>query len=129
MVEASQNRTKFFLGVFAALGALTAISFAVANSPIMENPRLGWAIMMLISVSKAMLVVLFFMHLRWETHWKYVLTIPAAIMSLVLVLILVPDVVGRTESYSRQRQLHAPNSGRVLNASESESQSNDDNSH
>lgn len=102
------NRTKFFLGIFIALTVLTAISFAVANSSIMDNRVMGWTAMMLISAIKAMLVITFFMHLKWESTWKYVLTIPAAIMSLVLVFMLVPDIVNRTKSYSRSRQLHAP---------------------
>ena len=48
--------------------------------------------MMAVSCVKTMLVVLFFMHLLWEANWKYVLTIPAAMMSLFLVIMLVPDV-------------------------------------
>lgn len=108
MSEKHVNRTKLFLSVFAMLGLLTLCSFAVANSPLMENPLTGWIVMMAISVAKAVLVVLFFMHLRWETTWKYVLTIPAAIMSFVLVFMLVPDIAMRTHSYSRARQQVAP---------------------
>ena len=36
--------------------------------------------------------MLFFMHLIWEANWKYVLTFPAALMCVFLVLMLVPDV-------------------------------------
>ena len=31
-----------------------------------------------------MLVIMFFMHLMWEANWKYVLTIPASMMSIFL---------------------------------------------
>ena len=64
--------------------------------------------MLAVSVAKAILVVLFFMHLWWERRWKYVLTIPAFIMGVVLVMLLVPDVGFRTQSYSNERRSHAP---------------------
>ena len=38
------------------------------------------------------LVILFFMHVKYEANWKYVLTIPAAFMSIFLICALVPDV-------------------------------------
>ena len=65
-----------------------------------------------------MLVISFFMHLRWEASWKYVLTIPASVMSIFLVLMLVPDVGRRTETYSYEREIYAaePNAGHVEEA-------------
>jgi cytochrome c oxidase subunit 4 len=99
-----------YLTVFVALLVLTAISFAVGNSQsLRENsPAVMWAMMMAVSCAKAMLVILFFMHLIWEANWKYVLTIPASLMSVFLLLMLIPDVGRRTETYSNQRWLHAP---------------------
>lgn len=101
------NRTKLFTTVFALLVILTAISFGVANSSLMDQPIKGWLAMMLISVAKALLVIIFFMHLAWETNWKYVLTIPAAVMSALLVLMLIPDIGNRTETYSAEREKFA----------------------
>ena len=60
-----------------------------------------------VSCAKASLVILFFMHLKWEANWKYVLTIPASIMSIFLMLMLVPDIGRRTRTYSETRWLHA----------------------
>lgn len=96
-----------FLKVFAALCVLTAISFAVANSPLMNSKALGWSMMMVVSCAKAFLVISFFMHLRWERTWKYVLTIPTMIMGVLLVVALVPDIAMRTKLYSESRWLHA----------------------
>ena len=48
--------------------------------------------MMAVSCAKSMLVILFFMHVKYEANWKYVLTIPAAMMSIFLMMMLVPDV-------------------------------------
>ena len=67
--------------------------------------------MMAVSCCKAMLVILFFMHLIWEANWKWVLTIPASCMSLFLVVALVPDVGMRIDNgyarYSRERWTYA----------------------
>src|SRR5688572_18095232 len=95
--------------VFLVLLALTAISFAVGNSPTLRenSPGTMWAMMMAVSCAKAMLVILFFMHILWEANWKYVLTIPASMMSIFLLLMLVPDIGRRTERYSEERWLYA----------------------
>ena len=97
-----------YVMVFLGLLLLTGISFAVANSPIMNNAVLGWSIMMAVSVAKALLVALFFMHLIHERAWKYVLTIPAMIMAVILVTMLVPDIGMRTNMYSDYRAANAP---------------------
>lgn len=97
-----------YLAVGAALGVLTAISFAAGSSEtIMSTPQLGWTIMIAVSCCKALLVMLFFMHLIWEANWKYVLTVPASIMSLFLLLMLVPDIGLRTRKYSEERLLRS----------------------
>ena len=97
-----------YLAVGAALAVLTGISFAAGSSPaIMSTPQLGWTIMLAVSCAKALLVMLFFMHLIWEANWKYVLTVPASIMSLFLMLMLVPDIGLRFRNYSEERRLRA----------------------
>jgi len=100
-----------YLVVFLLLCVLTGASFFTCSSwwPFQDTPSVGWAFMMAVSCCKAMLVILFFMHMLWEANWKYVLTIPAALMSCFLVLMLVPDVGRRTTRYSEERLLHAAN--------------------
>ena len=61
------------------------------------------AFMMAVSCTKAMLVILFFMHVKYEANWKYVLTIPAGMMSLFLMLMLVPDIGNRLHHASQER--------------------------
>ena len=93
-----------FFNVFIGLLVLTATSFFVGNWDVtMSRPLVGWTLMMAISCAKALLVISFFMHLRWEANWKYVLTIPASIMSVFLVLMLIPDVMQRGEYLSEER--------------------------
>jgi hypothetical protein len=43
---------------------------------------------------------------KYEANWKYVLTIPAGMMSIFLMLMLVPDVGLRLHHASQERLLH-----------------------
>ena len=98
-----------YIMVFLALCGLTAISvFVGSNQYLREHaPAAMWATMMAVSTCKALLVILFFMHILWEANWKYVLTVPASMMSVFLVLMLIPDIGRRTLNYSAPRWLHA----------------------
>lgn len=100
----SHGGTGTYLTVFGCLVALTATSVILAQSSLMDtSPGVAWAGMMAVSCGKAMLVIMFFMHLKWEANWKYVLTIPAMMMSVFLVCMLVPDVGRRQRMYSEER--------------------------
>ncbi len=102
-----------YLAVFAALCVLTAASFFTYSRFWPFDKHVAWAFMMCISVTKAMLVIMFFMHLLWEANWKWVLTIPASFMSLFLMLMLVPDIGWRQDNgyshYSYERLHYAAN--------------------
>jgi cytochrome c oxidase subunit 4 len=95
-----------YIAVFLALCVLTTMSFFTYSSywPFKETPAVGWTFMMAVSCCKASLVILFFMHLKYEADWKYVLTIPASIMSIFLALALVPDIGLRMKRYSSERK-------------------------
>jgi cytochrome c oxidase subunit 4 len=97
-----------YIYVFVALCILTGASFFTYSSawPFHDQPKVGWVFMMAVSCTKAMLVILFFMHVKYEANWKYVLTIPAAFMSIFLILALVPDVGLRGHWTSEERQRH-----------------------
>jgi cytochrome c oxidase subunit 4 len=60
--------------------------------------------MMAVSCTKALLVMLFFMHLKYEASWKYVLTIPASVMAIFLILALVPDIKWRFSKIAGGRE-------------------------
>jgi cytochrome c oxidase subunit IV len=104
-----------YMMVFAALCVLTMGSFLTYfpfwrhNVPFQASR----ALMMAISCTKAMLVIMFFMHLIWEANWKWVLTIPATFMSIFLMFMLVPDIGWRINNgyarYSEGRWLYAAN--------------------
>jgi cytochrome c oxidase subunit IV len=104
--EEHHGSLRIFLMVFGGLCILTFCSFASAQI-FADTPVVSWIIMMAISCMKALLVISFFMHLLWEANWKYVLTIPASIMSILIVLLLIPDIGRRTRMYSEERWRHA----------------------
>lgn len=100
--------TKLFVSVFLTLCVLTGASI-LTYTPLWHTfftMQTGWALMMAVSFAKAMLVITFFMHLKWEANWKFVLTIPAAMMSVFLICMLVPDIGYRTRHYTEERQFH-----------------------
>jgi cytochrome c oxidase subunit IV len=98
-----------YVMVALALVFLTACSYWTYTPfwPFGDNLAIKRTWMMAVSCTKAMLVILFFMHLKWEANWKWVLTVPASMMSLLLVLALVPDVGRRMRGASRERLTHA----------------------
>jgi cytochrome c oxidase subunit IV len=97
------DTTKYWM-VFIALCVLTSMSFITMHF-FHDTPSIGWTVMMAVSCAKALLVICFFMHLIWEASWKYVLTIPAAMMSLFLIFMLVPDIGCRTRYFDEGRWL------------------------
>ena len=103
--------------MFIALCVLTSASFFTYSSYWPFSKEVAWAFMMAVSCTKAMLVIMFFMHLLWEANWKWVLTIPASFMSIFLMLMLVPDVGMRQNNgyarYSRERWVYAADPKRV----------------
>ena len=107
--EHGHGGTQKYVWVAIALAVLTTASF-LTYFPFWDEHvpvNVSRAFMMSVSCAKAMLVLMFFMHLIWEASWKYVLTIPAAMMSVFLVLMLIPDIGRRTQKYSTQRWLHS----------------------
>lgn len=105
-----------YLFVFLALCGLTLCSFMTLQPwwPFEKAPT--WIFMMGVSCVKAMLVILVFMHLMWEANWKYVLTIPAGMMSVFLVLMLIPDVGNRQAKYSEERKIYAADKVEIVDS-------------
>src|SRR3954462_7415756 len=111
-----------YLLVFVALCLLTMGSFLTyfpfwrAHVPVPASR----ALMMAISCTKAMLEIMFFMHLLWEANWKWVLTIPASFMSIFLMLMLVPDIGWRKNNgfahYSEDRLIYAADPPEIATA-------------
>jgi caa(3)-type oxidase subunit IV len=105
-----------YIYVFFALCFLTTLSFLTYSEywpKSLGSHEVKRLFMMAVSCTKAMLVILFFMHVKYEANWKYVLTIPASMMSIFLMLALVPDIGARVNGmfgyggkYSTERLEH-----------------------
>jgi len=95
-----------YMAVFFALLILSSVSFMTyfpfwhENVPVFASRMF----MLAIAMVKASLVMLIFMHLKWEAAWKYVLTIPTIFMAIFLMVALVPDIGYRTTRYSPERK-------------------------
>ena len=82
---------KLYLIVFATLVVLTAISVGATEG--LHAGTLGaLLIAMTMATTKATLVALYFMHLKFEGRWKYILIVPPLIMAIILILALCPDI-------------------------------------
>jgi cytochrome c oxidase subunit 4 len=81
-----------YLLVWGALAILTAIEYfyALVFKEVFLILLLGLLVWALI---KAGLVGWFFMHLKFEGNWVYIMIIPAFVLATIFVLALMPDMV------------------------------------
>jgi cytochrome c oxidase subunit 4 len=86
-----------YLAVFGVLCVCTALS-VVFDSLSMDR-RLLIVLVLAVATAKAMCVMMYFMHLKFEGNWKYVLLAPTVILAIGLPLALFPDI-GRSYYYS-----------------------------
>jgi cytochrome c oxidase subunit 4 len=80
-----------YFRVFCALCVFTGIS-VVADLVHLPNKYLLAAIVLAVAVAKALCVMMFFMHLKFERAWKYLLLGPTLILALALPVALRPDI-------------------------------------
>ena len=99
-----KSHDKIYWLVCFALLVCTALSFGADVLPIKEagsEPEPGQmafstpviaVIVLAIAVAKATCVMLYFMHLKWERGWKYVLLAPTTILAIGFPIALMPDI-------------------------------------
>lgn len=80
-----------YLAVFFALCVFTALS-VVADMVHMADKNVLRVVVLAIATAKALCVMLYFMHLKFERAWKYLLLAPTFILALALPFALAPDV-------------------------------------
>ncbi len=89
--EHARHHDVNYLMVFVTLCCLTALSVA-ADVIQIDNRVIVAVIVLAISTTKALCVMLYFMHLKFERNWKYLILAPTTILALGLPLALLPDV-------------------------------------
>jgi cytochrome c oxidase subunit IV len=80
-----------YLMVFGALCIFTAMS-VLADLLHIDNKLLLIVIVISIAMAKALSVMAYFMHLKFERNWKYVLLAPTICLACGIPLALLPDV-------------------------------------
>ena len=81
-----------YLTIFGVVFVLTALEYAYATfAPVSFGPLVAG--LMAMASLKVFLVGWYFMHLKFANRWVHVMLIPAAVLSLVIVAALVPDMV------------------------------------
>ena len=80
-----------YLAVFLVLCGFTALS-VVFDVMKFDNHAVTIVLVMAVAVAKALCVMMFFMHLKFEGNWKFVLLAPTTILAIGLPLALMPDV-------------------------------------
>lgn len=80
-----------YLAIFFVLCGCTAASVAF-DLISFSNPIITIVLVLAVAVAKAMCVMMFFMHLKFEGNWKYVLLAPTTILAIGLPLALLPDI-------------------------------------
>jgi cytochrome c oxidase subunit 4 len=79
-----------YLLIFGALCAFTLLSVIFDNIAL-TKPVIA-VLVLAVAAAKALFVMMFFMHLKFEGNWKFVLLMPTFILACGLPLALAPDV-------------------------------------
>jgi cytochrome c oxidase subunit IV len=89
MAETATHREPNYMAIFWWLAALTVIEIGVIFMP---WPRLAiGTLLVALAVSKAALVAMYFMHLRFETRTLGYIALTPLILGALLVFVLLPD--------------------------------------
>lgn len=81
---------KTYYKVFFGLLAFTVITFFVAEG--LHNKTAAVCAAMGIATVKSSLVAMYFMHLKFEGKWKWVMLAPTVILAIVMICALMPDI-------------------------------------
>jgi cytochrome c oxidase subunit 4 len=89
--EDHSGHVRIYRQVFIALAVFTALEYGYAHLLKSWFAVLVLGLLTLAAI-KAVLVGLYFMHLRYEGKWVYLILLPAAFLAVVLVTGLIPDI-------------------------------------
>lgn len=79
-----------YFAIFIALCVCTALS--VIFDVVHLTPTLLVVLVLAVAVAKAMFVMTYFMHLKFEGKWKFIILMPTAILAVGLMVALAPDM-------------------------------------
>jgi caa(3)-type oxidase subunit IV len=84
-----------YLVIFGALVIFTGISFGANYMVHLGSMQKGTSFVIILGVAvvKAVLVAMFFMHLKLDWPKLYFMIIPVLILGVMMVIVLLPDIV------------------------------------
>lgn len=83
---------KTYMKVFGVLVICTAISFITVSPIWFMSHQAGHTLVMMVAVLKAVLVAMFFMHLKYDWNKLYFMIVPCLVVGTVLCCALLPDI-------------------------------------
>jgi cytochrome c oxidase subunit 4 len=89
--EHHESHGGVYLVVFGLLCVFTVISW-VADIIHMKSHAMLVAIVLTVATAKALCVMMYFMHLKFERAWKYMLLLPTFILATGMMIALLPDI-------------------------------------
>lgn len=81
-----------YWAIFGALCMLTAVSWIADELKGTMGAVLLVLVVLTVASFKAMFVMLYFMHLKYEGKWKFVLLAPTTVLALAIVAAMIPDI-------------------------------------
>jgi cytochrome c oxidase subunit 4 len=108
-----------YLAVFGALIVLTIASYVADKVGGTVGKTLVVMIVLTVACFKAMFVMLYFMHLKFEGNWKFVLLAPTIILAMAIVAALMPDIGSHYYDFQVPQMQTASESEGDLHAGES----------
>src|SRR5262245_46677194 len=97
-----------YLKIFGALVILTIITVLIGIALRFENEAVNVLLALLIAATKASLVALFFMHLKFEGKLIYMIFLVPLALCVLLVIALLPDIVMTKSSSSSLHPFNTP---------------------
>jgi cytochrome c oxidase subunit IV len=101
---------RLYMTVAAALAVFTGLSF-VFNYMAREHmirAETSFVLILTVAVCKAVLVGMFFMHLKYEWGKLYFMIVPAFILGTMMMFVLLPDIVLAWHKEPQQPPVTAP---------------------
>jgi cytochrome c oxidase subunit IV len=111
--EAMPHHYVPYLKVFATLVVLTVITVCIGIFLRFDSEAVNVLLALLIAATKASLVALFFMHLKFESKLIYMIFIVPLALCVLLVVALLPDIV-MTKEGSDSTSLHLFNTPAMM---------------
>jgi cytochrome c oxidase subunit 4 len=92
--EHAESHVQTYLKVFLALLVFTVLEYFYAKFASRFQFHISLLILglMMMAIIKAVLVAMYFMHLKFEGRWVYLMLVPAGILAAVFVVALTPDI-------------------------------------